>query len=218
MSDFSVTDHNRVRRLPARGRYDRASVYAIVDAGLVCHVGFVADGRPYVIPTLHARDGDVIYLHGASTSRMLRAIEQGAEVCVTVTHIDGLVLAKSAFNHSVNYRSALLFGHGRAVTDPDEKMRALMLITEHLVPGRWDDARLPNAIEMKATGVVAIEIESASAKLREGGPHDDAEDEGLPIWAGVLPLVLSPGELQATDYGPALEAPDYLRALTNDKR
>ena len=210
MSDFEVTSLNRVKRLPDRGHYDRDTIYPIVDAGLICHVAFVVDGRPFVIPTLHARDGDTLLLHGASTSRMLRHMAQGGEVCVTITHVDGLVLAKSVFNHSVNYRSAVLFGRGRLVEDEAGKMAALAAFTEKILPGRWADARLPNPIEMKATSVIAVDIESASAKIRTGGPHDDAEDEDLPVWAGVLPISQATSAPIPAEYGPAVDLPRYL--------
>lgn len=210
MSEFDVTSQNRVRRYPDRGHYDRETVYGIVDAGLVCHVGFIADGRPVVIPTLHARDGDTLLLHGASTSRMLRLAAGGAELCVTVTYVDGLVLAKSVFNHSVNYRSAVILGRGTLVDEESAKLRALAAFTDRIVPGRWADARPPSANELKATSVIAVAIESASAKVRSGGPHDDAEDEALPIWAGVVPLRQVASAPEAADYGPVARAPAYL--------
>jgi len=210
MSDFEVTPLNRVKRLPARGHYDRDTIYPIVDAGLICHVGFVIDGRPFVLPTLHARAGDTLLLHGASTSRMLRHMAEGGEVCVTITHVDGLVLAKSVFNHSVNYRSAVLFGRGRLVEDEPGKMAALAAFTEKILPGRWADARLPNPTEMKATLVVAVDIESASAKVRSGPPHDDDEDLDLPVWVGVLPLTQVTGAPIPAGYGPLVDLPAYL--------
>lgn len=212
MSEFEVTPLNRVKRLPDRGHYDRETIYPIVDAGLICHVAFVGDGRPFVIPTLHVRQGDTLLLHGASTSRMLRHLAQGGEVCVTVTHVDGLVLAKSVFNHSVNYRSAVLFGRGRLLEDDAEKMAALAAFTEKILPGRWADARLPNPVEMKATSVIAVDIESASAKVRTGPPHDDDEDIDLPVWVGVLPLTQVAGAPIPAGYGPTVELPEYLKA------
>ena len=211
MSDFDVTPLNRVKRLPDRGHYDRETIYPIVDAGLICHVAFVVDGRPFAIPTLHARDGDTLLLHGASTSRMLRHLAQGGEVCVTVTHVDGLVLAKSVFNHSINYRSAVLFGRGRLIEDEAGKMAALAAFTEKILPGRWAEARLPNAVEMKATSVIAVEIESASAKIRTGPPHDDDEDLELPVWVGVLPITQSTGAPIPAGYGPVVDVPSYLK-------
>ncbi|HRW10795.1 MAG TPA: pyridoxamine 5'-phosphate oxidase family protein [Caldilineaceae bacterium] len=212
MSDFPKSDRNRVRRLPDRGRYDKATIYPIVDAALLCHVGMVDAGQPIVIPTLHARRDDEILLHGASTSRLLRYAASGAPLCITVSHVDGLVLARSVFHHSVNYRSAVLFGQGRLIEEAEEKMEALAAFTEKLIPGRWDDARKPNAVELKATSVVAVTIESASAKIRTGPPKDDEEDYALDVWAGVLPIQQYVGELQA-DPAARQEAPvpDYLR-------
>lgn len=188
MTAFAKDRRNKVQRMPARGQYEREEVYRIVDEGLICHVGFVQDGQPFVIPTLHARDGDTLLLHGSSASRLMKYAGAGGTVCVTVTHVDGIVLARSIFNHSINYRSAVLFGAGHLVTEPAEKLAALAMFTERLLPGRWDDAREPNRKELKATAVVAIPIDSASAKVRTGPPHDDDEDLDLPIWAGVLPL------------------------------
>ncbi|MEZ4522081.1 MAG: pyridoxamine 5'-phosphate oxidase family protein [Thermomicrobiales bacterium] len=174
-------------RKPARGHYGKDEVYRIVDEALYCHVAFVKDGQPFIIPTLHARDGDTLLLHGSSASRMIRHGDCNP-LCVTMTLIDGIVLARSAFNHSVNYRSAILFGNGEAVTNPEAKMDALERFTERLMPGRWDDIRWPDRKELKATGVIAMPIESASAKVRTGPPVDDEPDMQLPTWAGVLPL------------------------------
>lgn len=188
MTEFPKTSQNRVRRVPDRGAYDKATIYPIVDAALICHVGLVEEGQPIVIPTLHARQGDTILLHGATTSRLMRYAASGAPLCITVTHVDGLVLARSVFHHSANYRSAVLFGHGTMVEDEAEKMDALEAFTEKLIPGRWDDARIPNTTELKATMVVAMPIESASAKVRTGPPKDDEEDYALDVWAGVVPL------------------------------
>lgn len=188
MTEFPKTSQNRVRRVPDRGAYDKATIYPIVDAALICHVGLVEEGQPIVIPTLHARQGDTILLHGATTSRLMRYAASGAPLCITVTHVDGLVLARSVFHHSANYRSAVLFGHGTMVEDEAAKMDALEAFTEKLIPGRWDDARIPNTTELKATMVVAMPIESASAKVRTGPPKDDEEDYALDVWAGVVPL------------------------------
>jgi nitroimidazol reductase NimA-like FMN-containing flavoprotein (pyridoxamine 5'-phosphate oxidase superfamily) len=200
--------------MPARGAYDRATIYPIVDGALICHVGIVDAGQPIVIPTLHARQEDAILLHGASTSRLLRYAASGAPLCITVTHVDGLVLARSVFHHSVNYRSAVLFGHGRLIEDEDEKMAALAAFTEKLIPGRWSDARLPNAIELKATAAVAVTIESASAKIRSGPPKDDDEDYALPVWAGVLPIHQQWGDPEADALlSPEITLPEYLQAL-----
>jgi uncharacterized protein len=188
MSDFTPTDRTQVKRLPKRGKYDTETVYKILDEAFVCHVGFVAGGQPYVIPTNFGRVGDTLYLHGSAASRMLRNLSQGIPVCVTVTLVDGLVLARSAFHHSVNYRSVVIVGTAKLVEDPAEKMEALRLFTEHIMKGRWDEIRWPNEQEMKGTTVLAVPLEEVSAKVRVGGPVDDEEDYSLPVWAGVLPL------------------------------
>ncbi len=187
MSNYSKTPRNTVKRVPKRGHYDKATVHSLLDDSFVCHVGFSVEGQPYVLPTLYGRKGDTIYLHGAVTSRLMTHLEKEVPVCVTVTHVDGLVLARSVFHHSANYRSAVLFGKARSVA-PENKMEAFEQITNHIIKGRWEEARLPNAKELKATAVLAFEIEEASAKIREGGPVDDKEDYELPIWAGVVPI------------------------------
>jgi len=188
MTEFTKTNQNRIKRLPERGHYDRETIYRILDEALICHVGFAEEGQPYVIPINFARVEDSIVLHGAKASRLLKHVEAGHPVCVEATIVDGLVLARSVFHHSVNYRSVVLFGKGCAVEDEQEKLSALRAITEHLVPGRWQEARLPNRKEMNATRVVSIKIDEASAKVRMGPPVDDQEDYDLPVWAGVLPL------------------------------
>jgi len=188
MSDFTPTERTQVKRLPKRGKYERDTVFAILDEGFVCHVGFSVDGQPYVIPTNYGRLGDTLYLHGSAASRMLRTLSEGVAVSVTVTHVDGLVLARSAFHHSVNYRSVVILGTARLVSDPAEKMEALRVFTEHVMKGRWDDVRQPTEQELKATTVLALPLEEVSAKVRTGGPIDDEEDYALPVWAGVLPL------------------------------
>lgn len=188
MSEFTPTERTQVKRLPKRGKYDRETVYAILDAGFVCHVGFNADGQPYVIPTNYGRTGDTLYLHGSAASRMLRTLSGGVPVCVTVTHVDGLVLARSAFHHSVNYRSVVILGTARLVEDPAEKMAALRIFTEHVLKGRWNDVRQPTEQELMGTMVLALPLEEVSAKVRTGGPVDDEADYALPVWAGVLPL------------------------------
>src|SRR5277367_3457511 len=185
---FSPTARTKVQRLPDRGKYDRETVHAILDQGFVCHVGFVVEGQPFVIPTNYARVDETLYLHGSSASRMLKTLSGGVPVCVTVTHVDGLVLARSAFHHSVNYRSVVVLGVARLVSDPAEKMEALRIFTEHVMKGRWDDVRQPTEQELKATTVLALPLEEVSAKVRTGGPNDDEPDYDLPIWAGVLPF------------------------------
>jgi nitroimidazol reductase NimA-like FMN-containing flavoprotein (pyridoxamine 5'-phosphate oxidase superfamily) len=182
----------RVKRHPERGHYDRETVDAILDDGFLCHLGFVADGQPYVIPTLHARVGDVLYLHGSPASRMLQQLGSGSPVCVTVTHLDGIVLAKSVFNHSVNYRSAVVLGTPRRVGG-DEKLAALEAIVEHIAPGRWHEARQPSEKELKTTEVVAIELNECSAKIRSGPPIESPQDRDLDVPSGVIPIRLVHG-------------------------
>lgn len=203
----AASPRSRVRRVPQRARYDRATVEAILDAALVCHLGFTdAEGQPYVIPTLHARVGDTVYVHGSSASRMIRTLAGGAPACLTVTLVDGLVLAKSAFHHSVNYRSVVLLGRMTLVTGDAERRAALDAFVEQLVPGRTADARAANAQELKATQVVAMPLDEATAKVRTGGPVDDPDDLALPAWTGVIPLTMTPG-LPAGDPDP----PAYVR-------
>jgi len=189
MSEYSKTTKNQVKRIPKRGHYDQKTIFEILDAGFLAHVGFVVDGAPFVIPTAYGRDGEVIYLHGASKSRMLTNLKEGIPVCLTVTHLDGLVLARSSFNHSMNYRSVVLFGTAKEV-DKEDKYDALQIISENILKGRWDEAREPNQKELKATTVLALQIDQASAKIRSGPPVDDKSDYDLPIWAGVLPIEL----------------------------
>lgn len=188
MTNFPKTEKNRIKRLPKRGHYDRETIYQILDEALICHVGIVENRQPFVIPINFARMGDEIILHGAIASRLLKHIAAGKSVCIEATIVDGIVLARSVFHSSVNYRSVVLFGKGRAIISDEEKLTALEAITDHLIPGRWQEARLPNPKELKATSVVAIKIDEASAKVRVGPPGDDAEDYALPVWAGVLPL------------------------------
>jgi uncharacterized protein len=183
-----------IRRLPERAAYERETIQAILDEGLVCHVGFVADQQPFVIPCVYGRIGDRLYLHGSSASRMLRALAEGGAVCVTVTLLDGLVLARSAFHHSMNYRSVVVLGTAAPVTDAEERLAALRAIVEHVVPGRWGEARRPSARELAQTLVVSLPTDEASAKLRRGPPLDDADDLELPVWAGELPLRMAAGE------------------------
>jgi len=210
--EFQPTERTQVKRLPKRGHYDAETVYQILDTAFVCQVGFVVDGQPYVIPTNYGRRGDTLYIHGSPASRMLKTMSAGVPVCVNVTHIDGLVLARSAFHHSVNYRSVVILGKARVVSDPAEKMAALRIFTNHVLKGRWDDVRQPNEQELKATTVLALPLEEVSAKVRTGGPVDDEEDYALPVWAGVLPLEIvarspEPDALRKND--PPL--PEYLK-------
>src|SRR5687768_5484067 len=192
--DFPKTKRTTLKRLPKRGAYDRDSVYAILDEGFICHVGFVMDGKPVVIPTGYARVKDRLYIHGSQASRMLRKLSQGVDVCVTVTLVDGLVLARSAFHHSINYRSVVVFGRASLVEDSDDKSAALFAFSEHVIPGRWNDVREPTSEELTMTSVLALELTEASAKVRNGPPLDDEEDYSLPVWAGVIPLQLSSGQ------------------------
>lgn len=193
MENYPIDQRNKVKRIPKRGAYDRETIYEILDATFLCHLGFSVENQPYVIPTSFGRKGDTIYLHGASTSRMLVSLEEGIPLCLTVTHLDGLVLARSAFHHSMNYRSAVVFGKAVKVAG-DEKMEALKIISEQILKGRWDESRLPHPIEMKATTVLRMDIEQASAKIRQGPPGDEKEDYELDIWAGVVPASLHWGE------------------------
>jgi nitroimidazol reductase NimA-like FMN-containing flavoprotein (pyridoxamine 5'-phosphate oxidase superfamily) len=190
MSDTLQTERTRVRRLPNRGAYDRDTINAIIDEALICHVGFVVEGKAAVIPTIHWRDGERLYLHGSVASRMLRSLDRGVEACVTITLLDGLVMARSAFHHSMNYRSVVVYGTAQHVTDREEKLRALELLVEHVCAGRTRDARRPNEQELRQTIVLSMPIDEASAKVRTGGPGDDEEDYALPVWAGVIPLRL----------------------------
>lgn len=206
------SERSRVRRMPKRGAYDRASVHAILDEGLICHVGFVHAGAPVVIPTGYGRDGDVLYLHGSVASRMLRTLAEGVDVSVTVTLLDGLVLARSAFNHSMNYRSVVVFGRARLVDDPAAKLAALYCLSEHLVPGRWGAVRPPTERELKGTSVLALSLDEASAKVRGGPPEDDDEDYALPHWAGVLPFTLHVGPALADPrLAPGIALPEHVR-------
>lgn len=179
---------SKINRIPARGFYNEETIYKIIDEALYCHISFVQNNQPFIIPTIHARIENEIVLHGAKASRMLKHITTGKEVAIAVTLLDGLVLARSVFHHSMNYRSAVIFGKGRELNDKTEKLIALKAITNHLLPGRWDDARQPNDKELNATTVVAVKIEEASAKIRTGPPKDETDDYALPVWAGVLPL------------------------------
>jgi uncharacterized protein len=188
---FAVSDRTRVVREANRAMYGREAIYKILDEGFVCHVGFVADGQPFVIPTMFARVDDAIYFHGSAASRMLRGAAAGLPVCVTVTLTDGLVLARSVFNHSMNYRSVVTLGTATPISEPAEKLAALQAFTEKLIPGRWEDARQPNEQELKATSILKLPLNEVSAKVRTGGVEDDAADYALSVWAGIIPLRLA---------------------------
>lgn len=210
MISFTPTERTGLKRLPKRGEYDRAAVYQILDEAFICHVGFVVDNKPVVIPTAFARIENDLYIHGSAASRMLRAVGEGIDVCVTVTLVDGLVLARSAFHHSINYRSVVIFGNAAVVDDPDEKMTALHAFTDHIVPKRWEDVRPPDDSELQATLVLKLPLAEVSAKVRTGPPIDDEEDYKLPIWAGVVPLSLIAGAPLGDDRVPeGIDPPDY---------
>ncbi len=212
METYTPTERTQVRRLPKRGVYDKEQVHGILDEAFVCHVGFAVDGQPYVIPTGYGRAGKRIYIHGSSASRMLRALDRGVDICFTATLVDGFVLARSAFHHSMNYRSVMVLGKARLVSDPEEKREALRTITNHLVPGRWEEVRQPTDQELKATSVLALELDEVSAKVRTGPPVDDEEDYGLPIWAGIVPLRTVPSKPVPDDRVlPAVTAFDTAR-------
>ncbi len=200
--DFDKTERNQVKRVPQRGHYERESIFKILDAGFLCHVGFVVDGQPFVIPTLYGRENDAIFLHGSAASRMLNHLSDGVPVCLTVTHVDGLVLARSAFHHSMNYRSAVIFGTAVELSN-EEKEHGLVVISEQVLKGRWQESRPPTPQELKATSVLKLTVESASAKIRSGPPHDDEQDYELPIWAGVVPIVQKFGEAKPDEALPA---------------
>lgn len=217
---FQPTTRTKVRRVPKRGFYDEPTVHAILDEALICHLAFVHDGVPFAMPTLHARVGDTVYVHGSTASRMMRAV--GAEsvtASLTVTLVDGLVLARSAFHHSMNYRSVVVVGELRDVRDPEEKMAALEAFTEGLVPGRWDEVRWPSRKELKGTSIQALPLTEASAKIRTGGPVDDEEDYALDVWAGVIPLSLEVGALEADPLNRDGVAPgDHVVGWTPSRR
>ncbi|MFY9553092.1 MAG: pyridoxamine 5'-phosphate oxidase family protein [Blastocatellia bacterium] len=212
MKSFVPTERTTLRRLPQRGEFDRGVVYRILDEGFICHVGFVSGQKPVVIPTSYWRIDDDLYIHGSAASRMLRSLEQGIDVCVTVTLIDGLVLARSAFHQSINYRSVVVFGKALSVEDPDEKMRLMEAFTNHIVPGRWGEIRWPTESELRATIVLKLPLVEVSAKVRTGPPIDDEEDYQLPVWAGVVPMRLMPEAPIGDERCPTeLEVPAYAR-------
>jgi uncharacterized protein len=215
---ITQTERTRLRRLPKRGAFDRETINAILDEAFICHIGFVVDKQPYVIPTAFGRVDETLYIHGSSASRMLRTLSQGVNMCFTTTLIDGLVLARSAFHHSINYRSVVVLGDARLVEDLNEKNQALEAITNHIVPGRWDDVRWPNELELKATSVLKFPIDEASAKVRTGPPIDDDEDYDLDIWAGVLPLSLVTGFPVPDDrLRPGLTVPENISNYARQK-
>jgi len=215
---LSTTERTTLHRLRERGRTDRADLYAVLDAGLVCHLGVIVDGSPLVLPTGYGRRGDTLYLHGSSANRSLLAAD-GQQVCVTVTHLDGLVCARAVFHHSMNYRSAVIFGTARLMTDDAERLAALRVITEQLVPGRWDHVRPPTRKELAATAVLELPLDEASVKIRTGPPKDDEEDYACDIWAGVLPAALTFGAaVPDPALRPGVEIPGHIKALDGHPR
>jgi nitroimidazol reductase NimA-like FMN-containing flavoprotein (pyridoxamine 5'-phosphate oxidase superfamily) len=208
----------RVVREPHRGVYDREAVYRILDEGFLCHIGFAVDGQPFVIPTSYGRHGDSLYIHGSAASRMLRQMKNEISVCITVTLLDGLVLARSIFNHSMNYRSVVILGKATLVDDPEEKLSALRTLSEHILPDRWDDARQPDEKELKATSVLRVPIEEFSAKVRTGPAIDDEEDYSFPTWAGVVPLETVAGPpIDDARLLPGQEVPEYANHYTRKR-
>jgi len=210
LNDKLKTKRTTLKRKPERGAHDFETIASILDEGLFCHVGFVVDGQPFVVPTAYGRDGRALYIHGSAASRMLRTLAGGVPLCFTVTLLNGLVLARTAFHHSINYRSVMVLGVAQEVSG-DEKLRGLRVITEHMARGRWADVRAPNDQELKATTVLKLDIEEASAKVRAGGPIDDEEDRKLPFWAGVLPFALVPQQpISDKDVPPSTGVPPYV--------
>jgi uncharacterized protein len=209
---MNLTERTKLRRLPARGSHEMSVINEILDEGFLAHVGFMVNDQPFVIPTLYGRSDEQLFIHGSSVSRMLRNLQTGMPACVTVTLVDGLVLARSAFHHSMNYRSVVAFGTARLISDETQKAFALRCVSDHLIRGRWNDVREPNAQEMKATGVIEFKIDEASAKIRTGGPVDDEEDYSLPVWAGVLPLRLRAEEpIADARLNGGTAVPDYVK-------
>ncbi len=212
MKDYSKTERNQVRRIPKRGKYDHQTINKILDEGFLCHVGFNLEKQPFVIPTLYARIDDSIIIHGSSISRMLKNVSEGIKVCVTVTLVDGIVLARSAFHHSMNYRSVVVFGTGKVITEKGEKLAALKAVSDNVLKHRWEDSRQPTENELNVTSVIKIKIEDASAKIREGDPIDDKKDYETNFWAGILPVETKFGEpIADTRLDEKIELPDYLR-------
>jgi len=215
-NELKQTEKSKLKRVPNRGNFDLETIYSILDEGFICHVGFTANGQTFVIPTSYGRIGDKLFLHGASVSRMMKNLAEGIDICVTVTLVDGLVLARSVFHHSMNYRSVVVFGRAKLIESADEKMKALEAFTEHIVKGRWDDARIPNEKELNVTTVLSLKIDEASAKIRTGDPIDDDKDYALDFWAGVIPLKLEAGEpIDDSKLKEGIDQPNYLR---NQKR
>ncbi|MGD8415182.1 MAG: pyridoxamine 5'-phosphate oxidase family protein [Candidatus Latescibacterota bacterium] len=218
MKSNPPTERARVKRLPERGAYDKETINAILDEGRVCHVGFAVNGRPFVIPMAYARSGNRLILHGSGGSRLMKLLKEGVEVCVEVTHLDGLVLARSAFHHSMNYRSVVVFGKATAIEDDDSKIVALEQFFERIIPGRWADSRKPNRKELAQTALVELSLDQASAKIRSGPPADDEEDYNLSTWAGVLPFEVNAGPAEDDPkLARGIEKPDYVLSLARKR-
>jgi nitroimidazol reductase NimA-like FMN-containing flavoprotein (pyridoxamine 5'-phosphate oxidase superfamily) len=213
--NLTPTQRSQIKRLPQRGNYEQKVIYQILDEGLICHLGFTIDNQPFVIPTAYGRVEDQLYIHGSPASRMLRSLLTGIEVCLTVTLLDGLVMARSAFHHSMNYRSVVIFGTASVVQNAEQKLEALRAFTEHVVPGRWSEVRQPSRQELQGTLVLSLPLAEASAKMRTGAPLDDEADYDLPVWAGVVPLQLVAGEAIADSrLQPAITPPTYIQNYT----
>jgi hypothetical protein len=218
METFTPTQRTTLKRIPKRANYECETVYQILDEGLVCHVGFVVDGQPFVIPTAYGRVEDKLYIHGSPASRMLRSLQEGIPVCITVTLIDGLVLARSAFHHSMNYRSVVVFGTASIVSNPEEKLEALYAFTEHVVRGRWEEVRQPSRSELTGTLVLSLPLVEASAKVRTGPPSDDEADYSIPVWAGEIPLrVVADAPIDDSRLQPGIVLPSYVKNYSRSK-
>jgi nitroimidazol reductase NimA-like FMN-containing flavoprotein (pyridoxamine 5'-phosphate oxidase superfamily) len=218
METFTPTQRTTLKRIPKRANYECETVYQILDEGLVCHVGFVVDGQPFVIPTAYGRVEDKLYIHGSPASRMLRSLQEGIPVCITVTLIDGLVLARSAFHHSMNYRSVVVFGTASIVSNPEEKLEALHAFTEHVVRGRWEEVRQPSRSELTGTLVLSLPLVEASAKVRTGPPSDDEADYSIPVWAGEIPLrVVADAPIDDSRLQPGIVLPSYVKNYSRSK-
>ncbi len=214
---LTVTERTNIKRLPSRGHYERELIYQILDEGLVCHVGFAVDGQPFVIPTAYGRVSDRLYIHGSPASRMLRSLQAGIKVCVTVTILDGLVLARTAFHHSMNYRSVVIFGTATTVQDTEQKLEALRAFTEHVIPQRWAEVRQPNRQELQGTLVLSLSLDEASAKVRTGPPNDEEADYNIPVWAGIIPLKLTASTpIADSRLQEGVTLPSYLENYTRD--
>ena len=213
---FTKSNRSTVNRLRERGSYDKKTIYNIIDTAYYCHVCFVNNDQPFIIPTIHARIDDEIILHGAIASRLLKHVQSGKDVCIAITHIDGLVLARSVFHHSMNYRSVVLFGKGKLIKDASQKIKAAKAITDHIMPGRWNDTRHPNQKELDSTSFVSVKIEDASAKIRTGPPIDEEEDYLLSVWAGEVPILqVKKQPIPDIKLGGNIDIPDYLRKLAD---